>query len=79
MNSSILSYHVMDDFPDSLGYVSKLVEFLILQILAGFVVGMYRGIEIGHPGLKPRYLRNVSCLKLQFNEPVAVLKLMLML
>ena len=74
MNSTNMSHHVMDDFPDTLGYVSKSVEFLILPILAGFVVGMHRGIEIGHPGLKPRHLRNVFSLKLG-NEPVAVLKL----
>ena len=64
MNSSNSSYHVMDDFPDSLGFVSKSVEFLILPILAGFVVGMYRGIEIGHPGSKPSLLRIFCGLRL---------------
>ena len=63
----------MDDFQDSLGFVSKSVEFLNLPILAGFVVGMYRGIEIGHPGSKPSLLRIILHIKTGCLIPLPIL------
>jgi hypothetical protein len=52
MDNSNSSQHVMDNFPYEMGLVLKVVEFLICVLYFGFVVGMYRGIEINHPGLK---------------------------
>jgi hypothetical protein len=50
MNSSNVSEHVLDNFPYEMGLASKLVEAAILPFLVAFVIGMYRGIEINHPG-----------------------------
>jgi hypothetical protein len=50
MNASNASEHVLDNFPYEMGLAAKLVETAILPFLVGFAIGMYRGIEINHPG-----------------------------
>jgi hypothetical protein len=49
MNASDVSQHVLDNFTFEMVLAAKLVEAAILPLLAAFVVGMYRGIEINHP------------------------------
>ncbi len=41
----------MDDYPYELSTALKSVECLILPINIGFIIGMFKGIEINHPGL----------------------------
>lgn len=47
MNSS---KNIYDNFPREMGLSIMAIEFMIIPILAGFVVGFYNGVEINHPG-----------------------------
>jgi hypothetical protein len=50
MNASNVSEHVLNNFPYEMGLAAKLVEAAILPFLVAFVIRMYQGIEINHPG-----------------------------
>jgi hypothetical protein len=52
MNTSNSSHHLMDNFPAEMGLAIKSVEVFILPLYVGFLIGMFKGIEINHPGLK---------------------------
>jgi hypothetical protein len=62
--------HVLDNFPFELSLAAKLVEVALLPALIGLVVGMYRGIEINHPGklfkqFWKHFFSSNSCTQLQ--------------
>jgi hypothetical protein len=50
-NSSNSSKHFLDTFPYKMTLAVKAVECAILPFLVGFVIAMYKGIEINHPGI----------------------------
>ncbi len=54
MSSNNSSLHIMDEFPEEMQLASKAVEFLILPLFLGYIIAMFKGVEINHPGrIKP--------------------------
>jgi hypothetical protein len=62
-NSNNFTHHIMDDFPHEMQLASKSAEFLILPLYIGFIIQMFKGIEINHPGMmKPNYTDHLNTL-----------------
>jgi len=54
----------MEEFPEEMQLASKSVEFLILPLFLGYIIGMFKGVEINHPGMiKPdiRQMLQLDC------------------
>jgi hypothetical protein len=64
MSSNDSSLHIMDEFPEEMQLASKAVEFLILPLFLGYIIAMFKGVEINHPGMiKPdiRQMLQLDC------------------
>jgi len=51
MNTNNSTQHILDDFPYEMQLASKVVECVILPLYIGFIIGMFKGVEINHPGM----------------------------
>ena len=52
MASNNSSPNLLDLLPPEVAVGIKSIEFLMLPFSLAFVVGMYKGVEINHPGEK---------------------------
>lgn len=50
MTTNVTTPHFLDLLPVEVTVSVKAIEFIVLPFSIAFVVGMYKGVEINHPG-----------------------------